>query len=308
MNNTSKNLLKVTLIVLAAAAAVSAVLVFIKSRVAPPQRLVYVNQYTADIHKEAEQIANADEQALEQNFQIVTNRIELMQRENLITNEEHTGCVQEYVNAYIPAFRTWCEQRFNQSVWPQETLNFMRNRINEVNRYNTNSGESIINGENTTRLNEVDKILKDYNEAWKLQNVTIHQSSDSRNYLAKARQFKNDNHLSKCTALVNMLDNLPSRYQQLHYRYVNSLVSALSMSRYSSANQVNEWASNYTNAKSAIQDYNNVASSLYSTSTSDFNLNYYYNQAKEGFRKKISPWDPINIRQPYERTFNVRIS
>ena len=84
MKKANKNLLKVTLIVLAVLAAVTAVLVFLKSRMEPPQRLTYTNQYTEDIRNEAEQIANADEQALEQSFKLVINRIELMKKENLI--------------------------------------------------------------------------------------------------------------------------------------------------------------------------------------------------------------------------------
>ena len=75
------------------------------------------------------------------------------------------------------------------------------------------------------------------------------------------------------------------------------------MSNFPSANQIDEWAEKYKAAKSAISDYNSVASSLYHTSTSDFNLNSYYYEAKSGFRNKISKWDPVSIRRPYEKTF-----
>lgn len=303
MKKANKNLLKVTLIVLAVLAAVTAVLVFLKSRMEPPQRLTYTNQYTEDIRNEAEQIANADEQALEQSFKLVINRIELMKKENLITDEERNSSIAEFMNAYVPAFCNWCEQRFGQSVWPNATLQFMRGRINEVNRYDAAADYSIVSEENKILLDEVDKVLKDYNEAWRLQSVAIHKSSDSRTNLNKARRFKNDSHLSKCSALVNMLDNLPSRYQQSHFNYVNSLVKGLSMSNFPSANQIDEWAEKYKAAKSAISDYNSVASSLYHTSTSDFNLNSYYYEAKSGFRNKISKWDPVSIRRPYEKTF-----
>ncbi|MBQ3734621.1 MAG: hypothetical protein II859_11755 [Bacteroidales bacterium] len=308
MKKSNKNVLKITLVVVAVILAVGAVLVFMKTRVQPPTRLTYVNQYTANIHQAAESIANADERALETEFQRVTNRIRLMQQESLITNEEYTGSVSEFVNAYVPAFRNWCEQRFNQSAWPGETIRFMRSRINEVNRYNAEGGNSIVSGENATKLGEVNKVLNDYDAAWKLQNVAIHKSDDSKTNLAKARRYKQDSHLSKCTALVNMLNNLPSRYQQLHYNHVNALVRGLSMAHFPAKNQVREWADKYKNAKSAVNDYNSVASSLYHTTTSNFNLDSYYNQAKTGFRNKISVWDPENIRKPYEQTFGVRIN
>lgn len=308
MKKSNKNVLKITLIAMAIVLAVGAVLVFMKTRVQPPTRLTYVNQYTANIHQAAESIANADERALETEFQRVTNRIKLMQQESLITNEEYTGSVSEFVNAYVPAFRNWCEQRFNQSAWPGETIRFMRSRINEVNRYNAEGGNSIVSGENATKLGEVSKVLNDYDTAWRLQSVAIRSSSDSKSNLAKASQYKQDNLLSKCTALVNMLNNLPSRYQQLHYNHIDTLVIGLSMSHFQSKTQILEWADKYKNAKNAVNDYNSVASSIYHTSTNDFNLNSYYSQAKNSFRDKISIRDSENVRKSYEQTFGVRIN
>lgn len=308
MKKSNKNVLKITFIALAVILAASAVLVFLKTRVQPPKQLSYVNPYTENIHQASEDIADADEQALETEFQRVTNRVKLMRQENLITEEEYTSSVSEFVNAYVPAFRNWCEQRFNQSVWPSETLRFMRNRINEVKHYNAEGGNSIVSEENTAKLDEVSKVLNDYDAAWKLQRVAIRKSEDSRTNLAKAKRFKQDSHLSKCTALVNMLNNLPSRYQQSHYSHVNTLVRGLSMINFPSKTQVSEWAEKYRNAKSAINDYNSVAASLYHTSKSDFNLESYYIQAKYGFQSKISVWDPESIRRPYEQTFGVRIN
>lgn len=299
MKKAKKNLLKSGLIALAVLLAVSAVLVFLKTRVQPPREITYVNQYKENIHQVSEQIARADEQALEQDFLIVINRIELIKQEGLISEEESAASLSEFVNAYVPAFRDWCEQKFNKPEWPQQTLQFMRRRIDEVKRYN------VANSENVAKLNEVDKILKDYNEAWKLKNAAIRSSSDSRSNLAKANQFKQDAHLSKCTALMNMLNNLPTVYQRSHFNHVSSLVRGLSMNNFQHDYQINEWGSKYKSAKSAVNDYNSVASSLYHTNTSDFNLNNYYLQAKQGFRNKIDSWS--DYATDYETTFNTRL-
>lgn len=307
MNTNRKNLLKTVIIASVAVLAVSAVLVFLKTRVQPPQSLRYTNPYTDNIHLESERIAQADEQALEQDFQKVTDRIELLKRERLISDEERTSCVSEFVNAYVPAFRDWCEQRFNRPAWPQETLRFMRSRIDEVKRYNAGGGGNVLSTDNAAKLQEVDKILTDYYAAWALNSKAIRSSNDSRTNLNKASQYKRDAHLSKCTALTNLLNNLPSTYQRSHFAYVSALVRGLSISNFPSASDIRSWADKYNTAKRAVNDYNSVATSLYHTSTSNFNLDTYYNQAKTGFRNKISEWDPASIRQAYENTFNVRI-
>ena len=304
----NKNLLKVSLIVVAVLLAVSAVLIFLRTRVKPPQSLTYTNQYTEDIHRASEQLANVSGQGLEQDFQRVTNRIELLKQEGLITDEEYASSISEYVNAYVPAFRTWCDKQFNQSVWPSETLRFMRKRLDEVKRYNAQAGNnSALSPENVTKLNEVDETLKKYYAAWKLKDARIRKSADSRANLSKANQYKRDAYLSKCTALMNSLNNLPSVYQKTHFNYVNSLVRGLSMDNYNSASQVSDWAAKYKNAKSAITDYNSAASSIYHTPTSNFNIDSYFTQAKNGFRRYISEWDPQSIRGPYEQTFGVTI-
>ncbi len=295
---------------LAVVLAVSAVLVFLKTRVQPPSRLSYTNQYIDNLRHSSEQVGRMDDSNLEREFLGFVDRIDFMKNENLITNEEYIGCFEEFVNAYIPAFRKWCDRQFDQPVWPNKTLQFMRTRINEVRRYNETVGYGpFISDENEAHLNEVDKILKDYNGAWKLSKVSIRSKEDSRKNLAKARQYRQDAYLSKCTALTKMLDNLPSRYQKSHYEYVNSLVKGLDMAHYPSATQVTEWATNYKKAKAAIADYNSAAEdrNLYHTSSSDFNLNTYYQRAKEGFWNKISPWDPYEVRSPYEQTFGVRL-
>ena len=55
MKKAKKNLLKSGLIALAVLLAVSAVLVFLKTRVQPPRRINYINQYVENIHQASEQ-------------------------------------------------------------------------------------------------------------------------------------------------------------------------------------------------------------------------------------------------------------
>ena len=305
MKPSNKNLLKATLIFLAVIIAVTGILVFMKTRVQPPKRITFVNQYTDNIHQESVKLENVTEKELKNDFKLILNRIEMMQRENLITEEERTASINEYLNAYVPAFRTWCEDKFNQSVWSQSNLSFMRQRINEIKRYQSN-GDDIINADNMSKLNEVENILTKYYAAWKLEKISIHNSQESRINLNKAKEYKQDPHLSKCTALMNSLNRLTSRYQQSHYNYVNKLVQKLDMSNYPTKYTMNEWAENYTTAKSAINDYNSVASSLYGVSTDSFDLVEYKRAAKYGFREMISAWDPSDndIRRTYNNIFN----
>ena len=308
MKKRKNTLIKVILLVLAVVVCVTGVLIFMKTRVQPPTRIDYINPYTEDIHKESERLENATDADISMGFPLIINRIELMKQENLLTEGEQEECLNEFVNSYIPAFRLWCENQFSQSVWPKETLDFMQQRLNELNHYKTHpDGSALISEENTTRVEEVRKILKDYNEAWTLGRIQIKKASDSRTHLRKANAFKQDPHLSKCTALVNFLNQLPSKYQKSHYNHVKAKVDKLGMTHYPQAEQIHQWAEQYKASKEAIKDYNSVAQSLYRVTQNNFNIDSYYEEAKSGFRSKINCWDPIELRDEYEDTFGSRI-
>ena len=305
MKSSKKNILKATLISLAVIIAVTGVLVFMKTRVQPPKRVAFTNQYTDNIHQESEKLNNVSEKELKDDFKLILNRIEMMRQEDLISEEERRTSLGEYLNAYVPAFRTWCEDKFNQSVWTQSNLSFMRQRINEIKRYQTN-GNEIVNADNMAKLREVEDVLTKYYAAWKLEKISIHNSRESRENLNKAKGYKQDPHLSKCTALMNSLNRLKSKYQQSHYNNVYKLVQQLDMGNYPTKYMLNEWAENYATAKSAINDYNSVASSLYGVSTDNFGLEDYKRSARNGFGGMISAWDPSDesIRRTYNSIFN----
>jgi len=301
MKTKSNYILKVALIVLFAALAVGGVLFFMKSRVQPPKSLEYVNQYTENIEQETNHIAHANEQSLEQDFQRVINRIDLLRSENLINNDEYKTSLSDFINGYVPSFRDWCEQQFNNNVWPKNTLAFMQKRLNEMRRH-----RSILTEDNKTKLNEVEKVLNDYDKAWKLKKIAITSSAESRTHLHEANQFKQDPHLKNCTELMDMLNRLPETYKNSHYRHVNSLVQKLNIDNYSKYD-VNLWGTRYNEAKSARRDYNNAAPSLYGVETSDFNLDEYYWNAKNGFYDMISVYDRQDIRDSYRDVFGTTI-
>lgn len=307
MSNKKGNiLLKISLIVLAIVLAVGAVLVFMKTRIQPPINIVMENQFTENLHQLTYQLQNSSDDLLEADYQLLKERIDIMHRENLISDSERDASHAEFVNEYARVFRIWCDHRFMASVWQNADVQFMRVRIKELQQNATE-----INSENETKLDEVSKVLTDYTEAWKLDKVNIHSSSDSRQYLNKANRYKQDSYLSHCDALMNFLNGLKPKYQSKHYAYVNAMVKKLSNSNYE-LSEISMWAGDYKSAKTAVQDYNNAASSLYGVSSNTFNLSNYYESAKTGFKQRIlrmSQWDNgyYTAKSAYRETFNVSI-
>lgn len=306
MKKKNKTPLKICLILVAVLVAVFAVLMFVKTRVQPPKQIVYVNQYTENLQKLTAHLTNVNDARLESHYQLVTERIELMQEENLISQEERDNSYSEFMNEYVPAFKLWCDHKFSASVWEKPDLQFMRARVTELQQ-----NEQLISSENNTKLEEVKKVLTDYDEVWKLGRVNITKSLDSRNYLNKAKIYKQDPVLSHCTAVMNFLETLKSTYQKKHFAYVNNKVKSLKDDNYE-LSEIKKWRDDYNAAGTMIQDYNSAASTLYGVASNNFELSKYFGMAKDGFRRRIqtmSKWDEgyNSIRNDYQGVFNVSI-
>lgn len=154
--NTITNKKKVSVIITAALLIGCGGLLVIKNLTSPPDRIAFTNQYTENIQQESGNLATVEEHELEWTFQLIQNRIDLLQQEYLITNEEGNACKYEFVNAYVPAFQSWCDKQLNMSVCKPETLNFMQQRIRDLANYD------MISYDNIERLNNLEKRLNDY--------------------------------------------------------------------------------------------------------------------------------------------------
>lgn len=281
--------LKICLIVLSVVLAVFAVLFFMKTRVQPPKQLTFTNQYTTNTHQLTSQLSNVTDKQLENDFQLLQERIELLRDEDLISDNEKNESFTEFINEYVTVFRPWCDRKFKASVWEETDLHFMRGRVNDLLQ-----NSDVISSENNAKVNEVKKVLDDYNALWNLGTVKITSSYDSKKYLAEAKKYKDDHYLSNCTKVMDFLNGLNSNYQKKHFNHVKSMVNNLTkFNRYELTN-LESWNSDYGKAKSAKNDYNNVASSLYGVLSDDFGLYDCFEKAKKGFanriKEEVSKW------------------
>lgn len=255
---TKKNVtLKISLIVLAVLAAVAGVLFFMKSRVQPPRKIELVNQYDNNLQQLIAQLSSVEEAQLEQEYQLLRERIQLMKEEEMITADDYSNRWMEFLNQYVPRFSAWCENRFLKHVWPKEDLQFMRDRIAELQPDNL-----IINDDNQQKINVVKSVLSDYDKVWKLRDVRITCCDDSRKNLDEAKQYKQHRYLSYCDTVMDFLNQLPDIYKAKHHTHINTLLISLNFSSYS-VDKIQKWGGYYQNAYVAVRDYIGNSSAIY---------------------------------------------
>lgn len=279
MTNNLRKTIKIILLFFCMCFAVVAVMIYMKTRIQPPKSIQYVNQYVNNINRASSSLSVVSDNDLELTYALVNNRISLFRSENLIEENEKIECTRTFSTSYVNVFRTWCEKKFTASVWIDADHSFMRKRIADLRTIN--------NLENVDKLQEVEKVLNDYRSAWRLGSSTVTSSSDSRNRMAKGRQYQNDNYLSHSTKLMEYLDKLPLKLYQSHRTYISYKVNRLFCGNYD-ISQIAQWGEDYRDAQSLVNDFNNNVNALYGESQEDFGLNDQFMAAQYYFDYMIN--------------------
>lgn len=280
MKKGSKTIIKISLLGVGVIFAVIAVFVFVKTRMNPPMVVKYENQYVNNINELSSNLSSVSDAKLEEQYQLIKDRIALFSGESLIDSEQKSACEKKIYSNYVKAFYNWSENVFSGSAWLNSDLALMKGRIPVLRN-------APLESEDAEKVDAVNTVLTDYDKAWRLGEGLITSSDESRNRLAQASTFKSDSHLSHCASLMEYLNNLPDKLQNKHHAYVAELVEKLDPDNYY-LSQIKQWSYDYKNAKSKVEDYNNNARELYGTGNGDFLLEYYYSEASDDFYDRLS--------------------
>lgn len=287
MKESSKTTLKICLLFVGVSLAIVAVLTYMKSRMTPPNKLDYKNQYVFNIQQMSDELSHSNNQQLEESYQLIDSRIQLFASEGFIDSDNQEACITAFSNEYSKAFKTWADSKFHASVWNSGDLSFMRSRIKKLRE------KGHLDDTSKVKLSQVEKVLNDYNSAIGICNATVTSSAQSKQLLSKASAYRNNSYLSHCVSLQNKLIDLPTHLQKSHHTYVANTVKKLMPTKYN-LTQIAQWGENYRKARELVEDYNDNAYSLYGVGTDNFDLNDYWHASKYYFKEqldKLSRWD-----------------
>ncbi len=217
----NKNTKKIILLTVAAILAIVGVLYFYKTIVSPPEELKFTqNRHLESIEAKINTIdgrhVGYQNDSL---YDAVSDVIKLCEGEGYITTTEKESVMKFFMQKYIPLYNNWCYSRFRESIWHEEEHSYMKHRNAEL--MNLSSASSFSND-----LQAINKIINNYENANRLS-AKYNGIDKARKTINEAKNYKQMEYLSNCTALISKLNAVPKNIEASHYAYLTSLKNNL---------------------------------------------------------------------------------
>lgn len=246
---TKKNIIKISLIVVALVAAVLGV-VLLQKILSPPTIKEFDNQYLADLEQRARSLDTDDTNQLVKEYNLQLDRIQLMKEKGLISEDEEQARKNAVLDRYVKSFFQWCDRKFSNSQWYKADLDFMRSRVQDRNVSNYDSIKLV--SDVLVAYNYVDGLLGKHR--------SISSSQDIREDLAKVENYKSGTgyvaeRLRTCDHTKDILNRVRGVYQDRHKKGVQSELNKLTYVDKTIEDDMAYLISQYNTTESAIQDY-----------------------------------------------------
>lgn len=253
-----KTSVKILLLVLFSIGAIAGVLVFAKTRVAPPSNLELVNQYSINLESETKTFNDIKDFSESRSAYIrIDDRLQRFLNENAIDSKVSDEFRKKIDESYGKVLKSYSFDLLQKSVWPEEKLNEMLTMLSSLKSDKLTTGESAVTEDFIASADKINNIVGEYRTALRFsKNVSFNGVNDASSRIQKAKNYRSSEYLKNNAALVNALDILPSRIAQSHYSHVSNLVNALG--NYSSVTKDYYMNTLIPRADNAITEYKNT--------------------------------------------------
>ena len=253
-----KTSVKILLLVLFSIGAIAGVLVFAKTRVAPPSNLELVNQYSINLETETKTFNDIKDFSESRSAYIrIDDRLQRFLNENAIDSKVSYEFRKKIDESYGKVLKSYSFDLLQKSVWPEEKPNEMLTMLSSLKSDKLTTGESAVTEDFIASADKINNIVGEYRTALRFsKNVSFNGVNDASSRIQKAKNYRSAEYLKNNAALVNALDILPSRIAQSHYSHVSNLVNALG--NYSSVTKDYYMNTLIPRADNAITEYKNT--------------------------------------------------
>lgn len=273
--------------ILAVTCAIGGVMIYAKTKVAPPVIVNQTNQYKQDINKLVnEEMASEDAKTEDEVFAKAIDRIRIFAQEGKMDASEADKSLDQFVGCYSPRFLKRCFAAFSQSEWKDETHNYILSQSALIKGLTHSDKTSVIQKSTIDSLNLAASIICDYRDARRVSRVSTFTGYDNaRSSISKARTYANNQYLSNCRILLNDLNTVKSRLAKSCYNQVVAKVDELGNYRiYNNSYydnilvpQVDQVVTNYDNKAVAIFGSKENVNALWNRAKAHYNnaMEYY---------------------------------
>lgn len=277
-----KTPIKIVLLVVFALIAVGGVLMFLKTRVAPPVASEDTDQFVSDLKVKVDSFSSIkDFEASKHPYAALSDRMRRFNTENYLNDKDYDKYAQKVDTLYGRRLSSYSFAILRQAQWPEDKLNASLANMNTLNNKKLLSGEPSLNSSLQGEFNSFKNIVAKYHQALAFSKSTGFTGvSSAAAKIKQAEAYKSDPYLCNNSSLVAALNDMPRRLADAHYSYVSGKVNSLR--NYSSYSEDYYFNTLLSTVQSAINEYKNTniyGSNKKSVSSLESTANNYAEQA-----------------------------
>lgn len=286
-----KTTIKILILILAVTCAIGGVMIYAKTKVAPPVSLAQINQYELDVKRLVSELRSAENAKTEDDvFAKAVDRIRMFSKEGKMTSIESDKSMDLFVNNYSSLFLKRSFASFDQSEWKNETHNYIISQSKILKGITHADSTPVLHKSAIDSLNLAASIISDYKLARSLSYVSTFNGYDSaKSAINKAQTYMNDPYLKKCKSLNDNLKNVKSRLAESCYNQVVEKIDELSNYR----NYTKDYYDStlVQQVDDVVTEYDNRAQSVFGVKK---DVNVLWNRAQNIYKEAMAYYEANN--------------
>lgn len=219
---------KIILLILFVVIAIGAVLIFVKTQVAPPGEISFDNQYAGPLSADIAKVGTNGFPGCKDDFNKAYHKVSFMNKEGMLTNPQADEMIMRLDTVYGNRMVAYAYQIFNSNNWPDENIKLLSSGISGLRADKLSNGQPAVSSDLDAAFRQVEEVLGNYNAAWAIaRNTGFKSVADAQSKINSANTYKSKPYISNNTALVSALNGVPAALANSHYNYVAGLVGRL---------------------------------------------------------------------------------
>lgn len=297
-----KTTVKIFILLLAVTCAIGGVMVYAKTKVAPPVAIRESDQYIKEVIKlveEEESTQSAKEE--DEVFAKGVDRINIFVQEGKMTLSEADKNLDKFVASYSPRFLKRCFAEFYKSEWSEDAHAYILSQSAILKGVTHADNTPVVSTSTIDSLELAANIITDYRDAKRVSRISKFTGYDkAKSVISTADAYAKHWYLSRCTALLHELNQVKSRLEQSCYNQVYANVEKLSKYR----NYSKEYYDNtlVNQVDQVIKNYDNKSKAIFGKKRS---VIYLWNRAREYYKEAMEYYEKIEKEQEMNSSQNV---
>lgn len=283
-----KTVVKILVLLISVVGAISCVVIFAKTKVAPPVILSPINQYMQDVSDLiSKEMSSDDVSGDDEVFIKAMDRIQIFYNEGKIDASEFDESLDRFVASYSSRFLERCFTTFNQTEWENETHNYILVQSALLKGITHSDRTRVIQKSTLDSLDLAASIISDYRDATRVSHIVTFTGYENANVaIHKASSYASNKYLMNCRKLMNDLIMVKPRLAASCYNQVVAKIDELENYRYYSKDYYDNTL--VPQVDQVVTTYDNMAEKIFGTKE---NVNVLWNRAKSHYNDAMSYYE-----------------